>query len=63
MKLSSSAFLGAALLPAVASAYDIGCIYPPDMPEPFEARYAIHEYSGSYFMAEGVETQNDWCHQ
>lgn len=57
MKFSAVPSLLAALaLPSVVSSYDIGCIYPPDMPEPFEARYAIHEWSSSFFMAEQVET-------
>lgn len=56
MKVSPSALFAATLLPTFAGAYDIGCIYPPDMPEPFEARYAIHEYSGSYFMDAAIET-------
>lgn len=55
MKLSAATLLLSAAA-STTSAYEIGCIYPPTMPEPFEARYAIHEYSSSYFMHLGVET-------
>ncbi|CAB9524151.1 expressed unknown protein [Seminavis robusta] len=40
----------------VVNAYDVGCLYPPNMPDPFEARYLLHEYSGSYLMNQAIET-------
>jgi hypothetical protein len=56
MKFGALIATAMAVLPALGSAYEIGCVYPPDMPEPFEARYDLHSYSGSYFMAERFET-------
>jgi len=55
MKFSSSTILAAAL-PAMAAGYDVACLYPPNMPDPFAARYAMHEYSGSYMMDKSIET-------
>ena len=36
--------------------YDIGCIYPADMPEPFEARYLMVEVASVVATIEGRET-------
>jgi len=52
----SSLVLAAAALPVMTSAYDPGCLYPEAMPEPFDARYLMHVYAGSYLMASKVET-------
>lgn len=53
---SPAAAFFAAWLPLGATAYDIGCIYPPNMPDPIEARFHLHRYSGSDLIAKKVET-------
>jgi hypothetical protein len=56
MKFGALIATAMAVLPSLGSAYEVGCVYPPGMPDPFEARYHLHSYSGSYFMAEKFET-------
>ena len=53
MKFSS---LLLAALPTMASGYDVACLYPDTMPDPLEARFHLHQYSGSYLMIEQIET-------